>query len=39
MKRGEKLEDLMEKSEDISKVSLDFYKKAKSANKSCCSLY
>ena len=39
MQRGEKLDDLMEKSDDISKVSLDFYKNAKKANRSCCALY
>jgi hypothetical protein len=36
MERGEKLETLMERSEDINKVSLDFYKKSKKANKKCC---
>jgi synaptobrevin family protein YKT6 len=29
----------MEKSQDVSKLSLDFYKNAKKANKRCCSLY
>ena len=27
------------KSQDVSKLSLDFYKNAKKANKRCCSLY
>lgn len=38
LKREENLEALMAKSNDLSKVSVDFYKKAKSANKSCCSM-
>lgn len=39
LKRGEDLENLMEKSKDVSKMSFDFYKTAKKANKRCCSLY
>lgn len=38
LKREENLENLMAKSNDLSKVSVEFYKKAKSANKKCCSL-
>lgn len=37
--RGTKLDELMEKSDDISKVSMDFYKKAKATNTKCCNLY
>lgn len=29
----------MEKSGDVSKVSMDFYKKAKATNSKCCNLY
>ncbi len=39
LKRGEDLDKLMEKSKDVSKLSLDFYKSAKKANTRCCSLY
>ena len=39
MDRGEKLDDLMKKSEDISGTAYSFYKKSKEANQSCCSLY
>ena len=39
MKRDEDLNKLMEKSQDVSKMSLDFYKNAKKTNKKCCSLY
>lgn len=39
LKRDEDLNKLMEKSQDVSKMSLDFYKNAKKANKRCCSLY
>ena len=35
----EDLDKLMEKSKDVSNLSLDFYKQAKKANKRCCSLY
>eukprot|EP00831_Metopus_contortus_P003317 TRINITY_DN1122_c0_g1_i3.p1 TRINITY_DN1122_c0_g1~~TRINITY_DN1122_c0_g1_i3.p1 ORF type:complete len:163 (-),score=60.70 TRINITY_DN1122_c0_g1_i3:211-699(-) len=38
LKKGEKLEQLMEKSKDLSGVSVSFYKKAKKNNQ-CCSLY
>lgn len=37
--RGESLDDLMKDSEDISKLTYDFYEKSKSANKKCCSIY
>ena len=37
--RGEKLDDLVKKSEDISGTAYSFYKKSKEANQSCCSLY
>ena len=36
LKRGETLETLMEKSKDLNAVSVDFYKKAKKQNKTCC---
>ena len=36
MQRGETLDSLMEKSQDLSSTSLQFYKQAKRAN-SCCS--
>lgn len=39
LKRGENLDKLMEKSKDVSKLSLDFYKQSKKANSRCCSLY
>ena len=39
MKRGETLDALAAKSEDISKTSYSFYKKARETNKKCCSLY
>jgi synaptobrevin family protein YKT6 len=39
LKRGEDLDKLMEKSKDVSNLSLDFYKNAKKTNKRCCSLY
>jgi synaptobrevin family protein YKT6 len=38
MKRGETLESLMARSEDLSGVSYDFYKRAKKNNQ-CCKLY
>ena len=38
MHRGEKLENLMAKSKDMSNVSVDFYKNAKKTNKKCCML-
>lgn len=38
LKRGEDLDKLMEKSKDVSNLSLDFYKQAKKANTRCCSL-
>lgn len=39
LKRDEDLNKLMQKSQDVSKMSLDFYKSAKKANTRCCSLY
>jgi synaptobrevin family protein YKT6 len=38
LKREENLDNLMAKSKDLSSVSIEFYKKAKSANKKCCNL-
>ncbi len=38
LERGESLESLMSKSKDLSKMSNDFYKKAKKKNQRCCSL-
>ena len=38
LKRGETLETLMQKSQDLSTVSYDFYKRAKKNNQ-CCKLY
>lgn len=37
LKRGESLESLMERSEDLSQASIHFYKKAKATN-SCCGM-
>lgn len=37
--RGESLDDLMKKSEDISSTAYIFYDKSKEANKKCCSIY
>lgn len=39
LKRDEDLNKLMEKSQDVSKTSLEFYKAAKKTNTRCCSLY
>jgi hypothetical protein len=39
LKREENLDNLMAKSKDLSSVSVEFYKKAKSANTKCCKLY
>lgn len=39
MDRGEKLEDLMKQSDDISNMAYNFYSKSKDANKKCCSIY
>ena len=39
LKREEALDNLMSKSKDLSSVSVEFYKKAKSANNKCCKLY
>ena len=38
LKRGETLDTLMARSKDLSAVSVDFYKKAKKQNKSCCQM-
>jgi len=38
LKRGENLDSLMEKSEDLSATSVQFYKKAKKTNQ-CCKYY
>jgi hypothetical protein len=38
LKRGETLDSLMEKSADLSTVSVQFYKKAKKTNQ-CCQAY
>jgi len=38
LKRGEKLEDLMDKSKDLSSTSVQFYRTAKKNNQ-CCALY
>ena len=37
LKRGENLENLMEKSEDLKASSVNFYKYAKKTNR-CCKL-
>jgi synaptobrevin family protein YKT6 len=37
MDRGEKLDELVKKSEDLSKASKDFYNKSKKLN--CCGLF
>ena len=39
MDRGERLDDLMKQSEDISGMAYTFYSKSKAANQKCCSLY
>ncbi len=39
LKREENLDGLMAKSKDLSSVSVEFYKKAKTANNKCCKLY
>ena len=38
LRKGEKLDELMQKSKDLSGISVSFYKKAKK-NNHCCSLY
>lgn len=38
LKKGEQIDQLMDKSKDLSAVSVDFYKKAKKQNSSCCNL-
>jgi synaptobrevin family protein YKT6 len=38
LERGETIENLMEKSKDLSTASVSFYKKAKKANTRCCDL-
>ena len=37
--RGEKLDDLMKQSDDISNMAYNFYDQSKKANKKCCSIY
>jgi synaptobrevin family protein YKT6 len=37
--RGEKLDDLVKQSEDISYTAKQFYSNAKKTNQKCCSLY
>ena len=32
------MEDLMDKSNELNKVSVDFYKKAKKTNSKCCNV-
>ncbi|CDJ44110.1 SNARE protein, putative [Eimeria tenella] len=39
LQRGEKLEDLMQRSEDLSSTSYQFYRQAKKSNSCCSSLY
>lgn len=36
--RGESIESLMSKSQDISATSLNYYKSAKKANSRCCKV-
>jgi len=38
VKRGESIDQLMAKSEDLSTASVSFYKKAKATNSKCCNL-
>lgn len=38
LKKGEQLDELMVKSKDLNKVSVEFYKKAKKQNTRCCNL-
>ena len=38
LKRGEAMEDLMQKSNDLNQVSVDFYRKAKKTNSKCCNV-
>ncbi len=38
LKKGEQLDELMVKSKDLNKVSVEFYKKAKKQNSSCCKM-
>lgn len=38
LKKGEQLDELMVKSKDLNKVSVEFYKKAKKQNSRCCNL-
>jgi synaptobrevin family protein YKT6 len=37
--RGEKLDDLMKQSDDISNMAYNFYDQSKKANQKCCSIY
>lgn len=38
LKRGEAMDELMAKSNDLNTASIDFYKKAKKANSRCCNI-
>ncbi len=38
LKRGEAMDDLMQKSNDLNKTSVEFSKKAKKANSGCCNI-
>ena len=38
LKRGEAMDELMQKSSDLNKTSVEFYKKAKKANSGCCNI-
>ena len=38
LKRGEAMDELMAKSNDLNTASVDFYKKAKKANSRCCNI-
>ena len=38
LKRGEAMDDLMAKSNDLNTASVDFYKKAKKTNSRCCNV-
>ena len=38
LKRGEAMEELMARSNDLNTASVSFYKKAKKANTRCCNI-
>lgn len=38
LKRGESIDQLMAKSDDLSSASVSFYKKAKKTNSKCCNV-